>query len=72
MRDQRNPTRLSTGEKAAAEQTDHTPDILVARGVRKVYRTEDVEVLALRGIDLTVTRGAFVAVTGSHLEGAAA
>jgi putative ABC transport system ATP-binding protein len=64
MWDQHNPTRLSTGRKAAAEQTDHTRDILVARGVRKVYRREDVEVLALRGIDLTLTRGAFVAVTG--------
>jgi putative ABC transport system ATP-binding protein len=64
VREQRNPTRLRTGEKAAAEQTDHTPDILIARGVRKVYRTEDVEILALHGIDLTVTRGAFVTVTG--------
>jgi putative ABC transport system ATP-binding protein len=64
VRDQRNPTRLVTGKEAAAEQTDLTPDILVARGVRKVYSTEDVEVLALRGIDLAVTRGTFVAVTG--------
>jgi putative ABC transport system ATP-binding protein len=60
----RDPTKVSTGEKAAAEQTDHTPDVLVARAVRKVYRMEDVEVPALRGIDLAVTQGAFVAVTG--------
>jgi putative ABC transport system ATP-binding protein len=64
VRDQRNPARLGTGKKAAVEQTVQTPDILVARGVRKVYRTEDVEVLALRGIDLMVTRGTFVVVTG--------
>ena len=39
-------------------------DILVARGVRKVYRTGALEVEALRSIDLTVTRGEFVAVMG--------
>ena len=39
-------------------------DILVARGVRKVYRTGAHDVEALAGIDLTVSRGEFVAVMG--------
>jgi putative ABC transport system ATP-binding protein len=38
--------------------------ILVASGVRKTYRTGTVAVEALRGIDLTIRRGEFLAVMG--------
>src|SRR5690348_9328749 len=38
--------------------------ILVAEEVRKVYRTGQVEVEALHGLDLTVARGELVAVMG--------
>ncbi len=38
--------------------------ILVATGVTKVYRTNALEVPALRGIDLTIERGQFLAVMG--------
>ena len=42
------------------------PDpILVAEGVRKVYRSGGADVLALRGLDLTVPQGEFLAVMGS-------
>jgi putative ABC transport system ATP-binding protein len=41
--------------------TDH---ILGASGVRKVYRTGAEEVEALRGIDLVIERGEFLAVMG--------
>jgi putative ABC transport system ATP-binding protein len=50
--------------------TNSTPDpgagddILVARGVRKIYRTGVLQVPALRGLDLSVARGAYVAVMG--------
>jgi putative ABC transport system ATP-binding protein len=38
--------------------------LLVARGVRKVYRSGEAEVAALAGLDLSVDQGEFVAVTG--------
>ena len=38
--------------------------ILVATGVTKVYRTTALEVPALRGIDLAIERGEFLAVMG--------
>ncbi len=39
-------------------------DVLVAEKVRKIYRTAAGEVEALRGLDLTVAEGEFVAVMG--------
>ncbi|MFN0090395.1 MAG: ABC transporter ATP-binding protein [Acidimicrobiales bacterium] len=39
-------------------------DVLVADKVRKIYRTAAGEVEALRGLDLTVAEGEFVAVMG--------
>src|SRR5687768_14053289 len=38
--------------------------ILAAAGVTKIYRTGVVEVPALRGIDLSIPRGQFLAVMG--------
>ena len=43
--------------------------LLELRGVTKVYRSGDQEFAALRGIDLAVERGEFVAVTGSSGSG---
>jgi putative ABC transport system ATP-binding protein len=52
-----------TGHEAKAEE--HTDDdILTVRGLRKTYEAEGVPVRALRGADLTMRRGEFVAVMG--------
>jgi putative ABC transport system ATP-binding protein len=39
-------------------------DILIARGVRKAFGPDTAPVRALRGVDLSVRRGEFVALTG--------
>jgi putative ABC transport system ATP-binding protein len=38
--------------------------VLQARGITKVYRTGDVEVQALRGVDVSFARGEFVVLLG--------
>jgi putative ABC transport system ATP-binding protein len=49
---------------SSAPLADTVPEIIQVRGVRKVYHTGDVDVQALRGVDLNVRRGEFVAVVG--------
>jgi putative ABC transport system ATP-binding protein len=44
--------------------TEAVPEIIRVCNLRKVYRTGDVDVEALRGIDLSIRRGEFVAVVG--------
>ncbi|HEV2809291.1 MAG TPA: ABC transporter ATP-binding protein [Acidimicrobiales bacterium] len=44
--------------------TEPNPDVLTVRGVRKTYEAEGAPVRALRGADLTMRRGEFVAVMG--------
>jgi putative ABC transport system ATP-binding protein len=34
------------------------------RGLKKIYRAGDIEVAALRGVDLSITRGEFIAIVG--------
>jgi putative ABC transport system ATP-binding protein len=47
-----------------ADRRPGSEPILVAEGVRKVYRTGAEAVEALRGLDLTISRAEFVAVMG--------
>jgi len=40
------------------------PPIVALEGVTRVYKTGDIETHALRGLDLTVQKGEFVAIWG--------
>ena len=44
--------------------TVKTDSIIVATGIRKTYSTGKVKVEALRGVDITITRGEMVAIMG--------
>lgn len=43
--------------------------VIELRGITKTYGSGDTEVQALRGIDLTISRGAFVAIMGASGSG---
>lgn len=53
----------TTQSDATSLQVD-APPALVVRGVRKTFEAELAPVRALRGVDLTVERGSFVALMG--------
>ncbi len=54
----------TTGANPAPTAPTPDGDVLTVRGVRKTYEAEAAPVRALRGADLTMRRGEFVAVMG--------
>ena len=52
------------GDAAPALTRLADPALIRLAGVTKVYGSGDAEVRALRGVDLTITRGEFVAIMG--------
>ncbi len=48
-----------------ASDNGHDPDVVIdIRGITKIYQMGDIEVQALRGVDLKIRRGEFVAIMG--------
>ena len=60
---------MKSGKKIHSRKGDTGMDLVKCEGVRKVYGSGNSEVVALDGIDLTVRKGEFVAVTGASGSG---
>ena len=52
------------GQDAAPQQPAAPEVVFRARGLRKVYRMGEVEVVALQGVDLEIRRGEFIVLLG--------
>lgn len=64
MRSKRATTDADPGALAAESGPDGRRPLISARGMTKTYRTGDVAVAALRGVDLDIAEGEYVVVMG--------
>lgn len=55
--------------KAQQEPTDAKTPMVLAENLVKIYKTSDIEVLALQGLDLKVERGELTAIIGNSGSG---
>lgn len=56
--------------EAQEEEIDVAEDVMIeCDGLVKIYKTKDIEVLALQGLDLTVKRGELMAIIGNSGSG---
>ena len=56
-------------ENNAIEEKSASEPMIIAQNLVKIYKTRDIEVLALQGLDLTVERGELMAVIGNSGSG---
>lgn len=62
--------KAGEGSAPAAEERAVPEDVMIeCDGLVKIYKTKDIEVLALQGLDLTVKRGELIAVIGNSGSG---
>ena len=52
-----------------SEENSASEPMIIAQNLVKIYKTRDIEVLALQGLDLTVERGELMAVIGNSGSG---
>lgn len=66
----RHVNRQTAGSTGVVEQLDIPEDVMIeCDGLVKIYKTKDIEVLALQGLDLTVKRGELMAIIGNSGSG---
>lgn len=70
MKDFRHINKQASGSSGTVEQLDVPEDVMIeCDGLVKIYKTKDIEVLALQGLDLTVHRGELMAIIGNSGSG---
>src|SRR4051795_13438036 len=58
------PVRQRTARRAAVDETRPGECVFAAQGVTKIYRSGDVQVQALRGVDLEMFAGELIVLLG--------
>ena len=62
--------KAASGSPGAVEELEVPEDVMIeCDGLVKIYKTKDIEVLALQGLDLTVKRGELMAIIGNSGSG---
>ncbi len=61
-------SRISSSDDRRTD-TDHGAEVIRICDLHKTYKMGDIEVAALRGINVTIQRGEFIAVTGASGSG---
>ena len=70
INDFRHINRQTSGGVSVDETMDIPDDVMIeCDGLVKIYKTKDIEVLALQGLDLTVKRGELMAIIGNSGSG---
>lgn len=66
----RHVNKQTAGSSGYVEEVDIPSDVMIeCDGLVKIYKTKDIEVLALQGLDLTVKRGELMAIIGNSGSG---
>lgn len=70
IREIRHMNRQASSGAVETEQMDVPDDVMIeCDGLVKIYKTKDLEVLALQGLDLTVKKGELMAIIGNSGSG---
>ncbi len=61
---------MQNAELTVTEENNTASEpMILAQNLVKIYKTRDIEVLALQGLDLTVERGELIAIIGNSGSG---